>query len=319
MKIIVNGQGIGEHALVWKIAQSRKTEGLLCIPGNGATVTVAERQPIYDPDFMVQYIRKAQPDLTVVSDERLLEMGMADALCERHLTVFGMDTQSVGILSEIGQGVIPKCCFCIHGFCDGKTILWSPPVFHGTEIDQPYPIDRTERDALCSAAVHEGQLLLQKCVEKKCTMKGVFRFYLVKEDGDFNIISARAGMDAADGALLMVQLKGETTELLCLCAEGRLDTRKFTWDKAVSACITIGKTSDSSDGCIEGLGEVSRNTAVFLGDVELYDDKMYTCGSGIAAVICKEANETEALENAFSAVNHISYPGKILTGFRYVL
>ena len=35
MKVLVIGSGGREHALCWKIAQSKKVDSLFCAPGNG--------------------------------------------------------------------------------------------------------------------------------------------------------------------------------------------------------------------------------------------------------------------------------------------
>jgi len=49
MKVLVIGGGGREHALCWKISQSRKVKEVFCVPGNGGIEKIAhcERLP-YD-------------------------------------------------------------------------------------------------------------------------------------------------------------------------------------------------------------------------------------------------------------------------------
>ena len=46
MKILVVGSGGREHAIVWKIAQSKKVEKIYCAPGNAGIAQIAECVPI---------------------------------------------------------------------------------------------------------------------------------------------------------------------------------------------------------------------------------------------------------------------------------
>ena len=42
MKILVIGSGGREHALTWKISQSKKVDKIFCAPGNGGIGKIAE-------------------------------------------------------------------------------------------------------------------------------------------------------------------------------------------------------------------------------------------------------------------------------------
>jgi phosphoribosylamine--glycine ligase len=46
MKILLLGSGGREHALAWKIAQSKKCEKLFIAPGNAGTANVGENVAI---------------------------------------------------------------------------------------------------------------------------------------------------------------------------------------------------------------------------------------------------------------------------------
>ena len=52
MKILVIGSGGREHALVWKIAQSKLTDKIFCAPGNGGISQQAECIDIKAEDIL---------------------------------------------------------------------------------------------------------------------------------------------------------------------------------------------------------------------------------------------------------------------------
>ena len=56
MKVLVLGSGGREHALVWKLRQSRRVTQVYCIPGNGGIAAEAECLPgdLKSPDSLVQ-------------------------------------------------------------------------------------------------------------------------------------------------------------------------------------------------------------------------------------------------------------------------
>lgn len=91
MRILVVGGGGREHALVWKLAQSRQVEKIYCAPGNPGIAALAECVDIAADDVpgLVAWARRQRPDLTVVGPEQPLALGVADALVDADLAVFG--------------------------------------------------------------------------------------------------------------------------------------------------------------------------------------------------------------------------------------
>jgi phosphoribosylamine--glycine ligase len=55
VKVLVIGNGGREHALAWKLLQSKKINKLVCVPGNGGTATMpgCENLPLAVDDFAV--------------------------------------------------------------------------------------------------------------------------------------------------------------------------------------------------------------------------------------------------------------------------
>ncbi len=91
MKILVVGSGGREHAIVWKIAQSKKAEKIYCAPGNAGISELAECVDIKAMDFkaLADFAEEKKIDLTVVGPDDPLVAGIVDVFEARGLRVFG--------------------------------------------------------------------------------------------------------------------------------------------------------------------------------------------------------------------------------------
>ncbi len=91
MKILVVGSGGREHALAWKLAQSKRIQIVMVAPGNGGTALDPRLKniAITDPAELAEFAQKEQIALTVVGPEAPLAAGIVDLFRERGLKVFG--------------------------------------------------------------------------------------------------------------------------------------------------------------------------------------------------------------------------------------
>jgi phosphoribosylamine--glycine ligase len=91
MKILVIGSGGREHALVWKLAQSKLVDKIFCAPGNGGIAQQSECIPINAEDIpsLTEFARKEKIDFTVVGPEIPLSLGIVDEFNRYKLPVFG--------------------------------------------------------------------------------------------------------------------------------------------------------------------------------------------------------------------------------------
>ena len=91
MNVLVIGSGGREHALSWKINQSRLTERVFVAPGNAGTASDAENVPIPETDFpaLVRFAKENNVGLTVVGPEIPLSLGIVDFFEKEGLRVFG--------------------------------------------------------------------------------------------------------------------------------------------------------------------------------------------------------------------------------------
>ncbi len=91
MKVLVVGSGGREHAIVWKIAQSKKVEKIYCAPGNAGIAQMAECVPIgaMELEKLADFAKEKQIDLTVIGMDDPLVAGVVDVFEARGLRVFG--------------------------------------------------------------------------------------------------------------------------------------------------------------------------------------------------------------------------------------
>ncbi|WP_447976767.1 phosphoribosylamine--glycine ligase [Candidatus Nitrospira bockiana] len=91
MNILVIGSGGREHALVWKLAQSRRAPRLFCAPGNAGIERLARCIPIAADDLvgLKRFAVSERIDLTVVGPEAPLALGIADEFRKAKLRIFG--------------------------------------------------------------------------------------------------------------------------------------------------------------------------------------------------------------------------------------
>ena len=91
MKILVVGSGGREHALAWKLAQSKRIQIVLVAPGNGGTALDVRMKnvAITDPVALADFAQQEQVTLTVVGPEAPLAAGIVDIFRERGMSIFG--------------------------------------------------------------------------------------------------------------------------------------------------------------------------------------------------------------------------------------
>ena len=102
MKILVVGSGGREHALAWKLAQSKRIQLVMVAPGNGGTALDPRLKniAITDPAALAEFAQKEQIALTVVGPEAPLAAGIVDLFRERGLKVFGPTKQAAQLESS---------------------------------------------------------------------------------------------------------------------------------------------------------------------------------------------------------------------------
>jgi phosphoribosylamine--glycine ligase len=135
MKILVIGSGGREHALVWKLAQSRHVTRMWCVPGNAGTGTerLASNGALVgnvaigaeDIPALTAWARTQQPDLTVVGPDGALGAGVVDAFQAAGLKIWGPNQRAAQFEASkaFSQEFMEK-----HGIPTAKSGTFSDPV-----------------------------------------------------------------------------------------------------------------------------------------------------------------------------------------------
>ena len=93
MNILLIGSGAREHALAWKLAQSRRVDHIYAAPGNGGTAGIPNCTnipiPVHDSQALRLFAIDNMVDLTVVGPEIPLVSGVVDEFDAEGLTIFG--------------------------------------------------------------------------------------------------------------------------------------------------------------------------------------------------------------------------------------
>ena len=91
MKVLLVGGGGREHALAWKLAQSKLLKQLFIAPGNPGTAQHGTNVDLADTDVdgVVKFARDESIDLVVVGPEDPLAAGMVDAVAAAGIKAFG--------------------------------------------------------------------------------------------------------------------------------------------------------------------------------------------------------------------------------------
>jgi phosphoribosylamine---glycine ligase len=92
VEILVLGSGGREHALAWRLARDDGVRGVRVAPGNGGTRAIGEAVDdldLTDPRAVVRHAAREGYGLVVIGPEAPLAAGVADALEQAAIPVFG--------------------------------------------------------------------------------------------------------------------------------------------------------------------------------------------------------------------------------------
>ncbi len=91
MNVLLIGSGGREHAIAWKLAQSKNLSKLYTAPGNPGTAQCGQNVPIAaeDTDKLLEFARQNKVELVVVGPEAPLAAGLVDAFENAGIKAFG--------------------------------------------------------------------------------------------------------------------------------------------------------------------------------------------------------------------------------------
>lgn len=91
MKVLIVGGGGREHAIAWKLKQSKKVDKLYCAPGNGGIAQLATclNVPATDLNGIIEAVKAHSIDFVVVAPDDPLAAGLVDMLEAEGIRAFG--------------------------------------------------------------------------------------------------------------------------------------------------------------------------------------------------------------------------------------
>ena len=134
MRVLVIGAGGREHALAWKIAQSRRVQKVFVAPGNGGTAQEFENVPLPAGDIpaFADFADAQGIDLTVVGPEVPLVAGVSDEFDRRGLPLVGpsrsaaqLEGSKVFAKEFMERHAIPTARYrIVRSYAEGETELY---------------------------------------------------------------------------------------------------------------------------------------------------------------------------------------------------
>jgi phosphoribosylamine---glycine ligase len=99
VKVLVAGSGGREHALAWKLAQSKECEELHAAPGNPGIAKLGHCHPVRaeDAEGLLGFCGEHEIDLVVIGPEAPLVTGVGDHLRHAGVAVFGPSAEAARI------------------------------------------------------------------------------------------------------------------------------------------------------------------------------------------------------------------------------
>jgi phosphoribosylamine---glycine ligase len=219
MKVLVIGNGGREHALAWKIGQSRRVDRVFVAPGNAGTAIDAENVDIQAGDIprLVTFAKSNAIDLTVVGPETSLTGGIVDAFGDAGLRIFGP--------SKTAAELEASKVFCKNLLRHADVPSAEYRVFNNIKAAQTYLNERDDMAVVVKAdglAAGKGVIV---CNNRDQALTAVERIFAKKEFGAAGnqiVIEERlAGHEAS----VMALTDGQTLLTLPACQD-----HKAAWD-----------------------------------------------------------------------------------------
>ncbi len=215
MNILVIGSGGREHALVWKLAQSPKTQNLYCAPGNGGIANetlVANGEKVQcvsigaeDLQGLLSFAKDKRPDLTVVGPDNPLSLGIVDLFEKEGLTIWGpnqkaaqfesskafsqefmlrhdIPTAKSGIFSkasealEFARSIQGKCAVKADGLALGKGVILTQTIEEAEKAIHQVMVDKSFGDAGNQVVIQEFLEGMEVSLHCLCDGKGYLLF-----------------------------------------------------------------------------------------------------------------------------------------------
>jgi phosphoribosylamine--glycine ligase len=102
MKVLVIGRGGKEHAIVWKLSQSRHIDRIYCCPGNAGIAEIAECIDVSPNNFnaLIDFVKYEWIDLTIVGPEELISKGIVNTFEKEGCRILGPNRTAAQLMAS---------------------------------------------------------------------------------------------------------------------------------------------------------------------------------------------------------------------------
>ena len=204
MKVLVIGNGGREHALAWKLKESKNVDKIFMAKGNGGTEDFCENLDIDPKDIeeLLKFALEEKIDLTVVGPEDPLCMGIVDAFNENGLKVFGPNKECARFekSKEFTKKFLEK--YSIPTAKYESFVNYDDAEKGLSEFSYPLVV---KADGLC---LGKGVIICQNEDEAKDALKKIFKDKIFGDEGKTVVIEEF--------------LTGEEASVLCLVSKNKL-------------------------------------------------------------------------------------------------
>ncbi len=199
MKILLIGSGGREHALAWKMAQSKLCDRMWAAPGNPGIAEHAEcvDLSVDDREGIVAFARENGVEMVVVGPEDPLANGLADAVREAGILCFGPSAEGARIEADKAYAKTLMRAAAVPT-ADGR-------IFTDLESAKSYVLSRDHGVAVKAAGLAKGKGVIV-CPEPYQAVKPLEDMMVEKVFGD-----------AGNTVVIEEMLTGQEATVLAFC------------------------------------------------------------------------------------------------------
>jgi phosphoribosylamine--glycine ligase/phosphoribosylaminoimidazole synthetase len=199
VNVLILGGGGREHAIAWAVAKSPRCGDLVVAPGNAGTPGRRHDVAVDDPAAVVALAQQLNSDLVIIGPDAAIAAGVADALTEAGIAVFGASKAA----GELEWSKTASRVFCER---------------HGIAVPMSRSFNASQVDDAIAYVKNIGTPMVVKA-DGLAAGKGVVVADSVDESIEairFALVEGAFG-EAGDSVLIEERLIGEEVSLLAFC------------------------------------------------------------------------------------------------------
>ncbi len=241
----------------------------------------------------------------MILDKRFGESG-AKILLEEKL----LGEEASYLIFSDGKNILPMVSSQDHKRIFDKDL---GPNTGGMGAYSPAPIVTKEMEQLVLKEIM--QPTIDAMAKEGRTFKGILYAGLMITKYGPKIVEFNCRFGDPETQVILPRLESDLAELMQACIDGNLNEKEIKWSKKACCCVVMasegypGKYEKGKE--ITGLEEVNKlpETVVFHAGTKEENGKILTNGGRVLGVTALGANIKESIDNAYKAVEKISFEG----------